>query len=777
MMLNHMMKTALLGSAAILGMTTAPAFANESVRSPDAATPAPQSGDSATPAQSHNPDDIIVTATRRAERLQDVPVAVTAISAQDLAKSAFREATDIQYLAPNITFSATNPVSNGGGYQIRGIGTQTYDSSVEQTVGLVVDGVVIGMARDPGATGFSDVERIEVLRGPQGTLFGKNSSAGVIQIITKKPQLGVSSLDLDLSYGERNDQLQRATANVPLGGNVAVRVSAFHNSQDGAIPNVVNGTRVGDRDNYGVRGKVLWEPTDNLSLLLIGEYQTGFARDASLIESLGANPYYNAAFNRFPVKPGHNVYIAYQDGDWTADTRLWGTSLQADYRIGEFTLTSITAYRALKMTQLSDIDGSPADIFNNSDGSIDSNQFTQELRLTSPSGSPLEYTIGLYYYHTTNQGWTTQYGNVNYGAGPAYGYPLVAGGGRRDQVNYVRSLAAYGQATYELTHGLKLIGGLRYTNDRNRGELVVTPLPFPAIPLGSFPDYAGTVKADNVSGKAGLQFEPSRNFMVYATWSTGYKGPAIDGSTGIVHEVKPETVKSYEVGVKSTLFGGRMTFNTSLYWSDFSDFQAQTFDTTITPPAFYLSNAGKMRARGVEVETSFRLFPRLRLSASGAYSDATFREYLGACYPGQPASPTVGVGCYTDPGTGTSVANYAGYRVPNAPEWSYTLRADYNQPLTDDLTFDANANWAWRDQSLAVLGDPKSEVGSYGLLNATIGLGGRDGKWRVGVYARNLLNKHFYAPYAASSFNAGGYSKIVSPNAFRTIGGTLSYHF
>ena len=770
-MQDRMTKFALLGSAAMLAVAATPVLAQ------DTPPPAAPQADHTDAAQA--PGDIIVTATRRAERLQDVPVAVTAISAQDLAKSAFREATDIQYLAPNVTFSATNPVSNGGGYQIRGIGTQTYDSGVEQTVGLVVDGVVIGLSRDPGATGFSDIERVEVLRGPQGTLFGKNSSAGVIQIITKKPEIGVRSMDLDLSYGERNDQLERATVNLPLGQTLALRVSAFHNSQEGAIPNIVNGTHVGDRNNYGIRGKLLWQPSDKLSFLLTGEYQTGFARDGQLIESLGTNPLYNLAFANFPVQPGHNVYIDYSDGDWTANTRLWGTSLQADYRLGDFTLTSITAYRALKTTQLSDIDGSPADIFNHSDGGVDSNQFTQELRLTSPSGKRLEYTLGLYYYHTTNGGWTAQYGDFDFGPlFPGYGVPVVLGGGNRLNTNYVRSLAAYGQATYKLVDGVKLIGGLRYTNDRNHGELVVEPLPFPAIVSGDLPDYSGTVRADNVSGKVGLQIEPNRNLMLYATWSTGYKGPAIDGTTGTIHLVKPETVKSYEIGLKSTLLGGKLIFNTALYWSDFTNFQAQTFDTSVTPPAFYLSNAGGMRARGVEVETTLRLSRRLSLSANGAYSDATFRQYLGTCYPGQPMSPIAGVGCYVDPTTGADVANYAGYRLPNAPKWSYTLRADASQPLAGGLMLDANANWAWRDETQAVLGDPKSAIGAYGLLNGTIGIGPGNGAWRIGIYVRNLLNKHFYAAYAApAAINPGGYSKIVSPDAFRTIGGTLSFHF
>ncbi|HVJ01082.1 MAG TPA: TonB-dependent receptor [Sphingomonas sp.] len=720
-------------------------------------------------------DEIVVTATRREERLQDVPLAVTAVSAEELARSNLKEVTDIQYLAPNITFSATNPVSNGGGYQIRGVGTQTYDSSVEQTVGLVVDSVVIGLSRDPGATGFADVERVEVLRGPQGTLFGKNSSAGVIQVITRRPQLGKWGMDLDLGYGERNDRVARATANLPLGDSAALRVSGFSNGQDGAIPNVVNGTRVGDRSNNGVRARMLWEPSSDLSFLLTGEYQTAFARDAQTIESLGTSAAYNAQFARFAVRPGHGVYLAYNDRDWTADSSLWGTSLQADYAMGDATLTSITAYRALKVTQLSDIDAAPVDIFNHSDGGVDSNQFTQELRLTSPSGKPLEYVAGLYYYRTENNGDIAQYGNF-YGI---YGRPVVIASGLRTQVNKVRSIAAFGQLTYRILPGVKLIGGLRYTNDENHGSVTITPLPFPAVIASTAQPYDGTVKADNVSGKVGIQFDASRDLMFYATYSTGYKGPAIDGTGGVVREVEPETVRSYELGAKSTLFEGALTLNASLYWADYNNFQTTALDMNVTPPSFILTNAGGLRARGAEVEAQLRVARGFRLSASGSYSDAVYREFLGPCYSGQANSSVPGTGCYLLPGSTTvRVSDYAGYSLPNAPKWSYTLRASYEQPIGDDLALDASANWAWRDATQAVLGDPKARIQAFGLLNGTIGLSGNDGQWRLSVYARNLLNQHFYAPYAATAtFNPGGYNRIMSPEAFRTVGGALSFHF
>ena len=723
--------------------------------------------------------EIIVTATKRAQRLQDVPVAVTAVSGQTLERSNFREASDIQYLAPNVTFSSTNPVANGGGYQIRGVGTQTYDSGVEQTVGLVVDGVIIGLPRDPGATGFADVERVEVLRGPQGTLFGKNASAGVIQIVTKAPRLEQTSGELNLSYGERDEQIARGSVNLPLGTTAAVRLSGFYNSQDGAIPYAVRKSgHVGDRENSGVRGKLLWQPSDKLAITVAADYQKGFARDAPIIHTLGVNPRYNNLFAAFPTKPGPDTYISFQDGDWRADTKVRGVSGQADYKLGDFTLTSITAYRKSQMTQLSDIDHAPIDIFNFSDGGLDSDQFTQEFRITSPSGGKLEYVAGLYYLDTHVEGWTTQKGDfLKFSTGSA-AYPPAVLYGERDQKNHTKSYAAYGQATYAITDVFKLIGGLRYTNDEVSGSLVVKPVAG-YFTYGTLMPYSGEVKADNVSGRVGAQFQPSRDLMVYATYATGYKGPAIDSLNGQIKRVKPETVESYEAGVKSTLWEGRMILNASIYRSDFTDFQAQALDLTSATPRLGLTNAGLMRAQGIEVETTIKLAEGLTVGGSVSYNDAQFKDYTGACYTGQPTSTTVGQGCYALPGSpGTFVANYAGARLTNSPKWSYNLNAAYERSLTAELKLDASVNWLWRDDSYAITADPKSMVKAYGMLNANIGVGRDNGAWRLGLYARNLLDKRFYAPYPSLNLiNAGGYEKVVSPDAFRTVGAKLSLSF
>lgn len=738
----------------------------------------PASAQDAAGARAAQVDDVVVTATRRAQRLQDVPVSVTAVSGETLEKSNFREVSDLQYLAPNVTFSSTNPVSNGGGYQVRGVGTQTYDGGVEQTVGLVVDGVVIGLPRDPGATGFADVERVEVLRGPQGTLFGKNASAGVIQIISRDPRLEETSGNLSLSYGERNEQVARGVINLPLGSTAAARISGFYTAQDGAIPYVNHGGNVGDRDNKGIRGKLLWKPTEDLSFILSADYQEGFARDSPIIKSLGVNPRYNALFDRYAVKPGENTFRAYDDGDWIANTKVQGISLQANYNLGDYTLTSITAYRKSEMSQFADIDHSPLNIFNFSDGGMDNSQFTQEFRIASPAGQPLEYVAGLFYFKTDINGWTTQKGDfLKFVLGNPLAPPAVLYG-ERLQHSATESYAAYGQATYALTDQFKLIGGLRYTNDSTSGSVKVNPVAG-YFTYGSLLPYSGEVSADNVSGRAGVQYTPNRNLMVYGTYSTGYKGPAIDSVSGVVQRVKPETVESYEVGVKSTLLNGRMILNGAIYTADYTDFQAQALDLTSATPRLGLTNAGLMRSRGVELEASFRLIRGLTFGGSAAYSDATYKDYSGPCYTGQPVSPTVGQGCYLVPGTtGTFVANYAGERLANAPEWSYNLNVAYERSVGAGLQIDASANWAWRDDAYAITADPRSIIDSHGMLNANIGFGRDDGSWRLSLYARNLLDQMFYGAYPSLSlFNAGGYERVISPDAFRTVGMNLTVAF
>src|ERR1700761_1799889 len=221
---------------------------------------------------------------RRAERLQEVPVAVTAVSGEAIKESGFRTLSDIQYLVPSLQFNAYN----GGGFQIRGIGTQSFDYGSDQTVGIMIDGIVQGIPRDPGLNSLTDIDQVEVLRGPQGTLFGKNTSAGVITITTKKPVVGAWEEDAHLSYGSGNETIFQANANIPIDEKVAARVSGYIQHRDGVVYNAALNSDVDGTNDAGFRGKLLLLPTDDLDIYFIGSYQhTRDTGNAATIRSYG----------------------------------------------------------------------------------------------------------------------------------------------------------------------------------------------------------------------------------------------------------------------------------------------------------------------------------------------------------------------------------------------------------------------------------------------------------------------------------------------------------
>jgi iron complex outermembrane receptor protein len=260
--------------------------------------------------------------------------------------------------------------------------------------------------------------------------------------------------------------------------------------------------------------------------------------------------------------------------------------------------------------------------------------------------------------------------------------------------------------------------------------------------------------------------------MIYATYARGYKGPTINVVNGVSNAIKPETVDSFEGGVKATLLDHRLTFNLALYWTEFKNFQAQAYDFSVLPLTVTLTNAGKLRTRGVEFDTALKVTPQLTLSANGAFSDAKFLNYLGGCYPGQPVSGTAGAGCYLDASSGALIANNAGQRLTNAPKWTYGLQASYNAPVNDIMQVDANVNWSWRSSTFGVVADPVAKTASYGIFNGSIGISGKDRDWRVGLYARNLFDKHFVA-ISHNPFDAGGLTQAISNDGFRTLGVSL----
>ncbi|WDS35440.1 TonB-dependent receptor [Pseudoxanthomonas sp.] len=719
----------------------------------------------------HDLKEVTVTSTHKVQSVQKVPIHVDVIDGEKLKALNSSDISSIQYLAPGISYSM-DVAADGGGFKVRGIGTQSYNYGTEQTVGTVVDDVIISLPRDPGAGGFSDVERIEVLRGPQGTLFGKNASAGVVSIITKNPDTSSDSADIHMAVGSRNEQVAQVNGNLVVSDNSALRISGYYQKQDGAVSNIYNSWNAGDLKNSGIRAKYLWDINDKLSVLLTAEHQNIFTRSPYLVYSLGTDSSYNALLSGYKVDGSQ--LLSFANEDWYAWTRTSGTSAKVDYKSDWGDITSITAFRKMNLVQVADIDLSPANYVDNSETRNNDRQLSQEFRLSGDAfDGRLDYVLGAFYSKTSITANELKYGAYTYDADyvPTFLYLRGAQGIAHYLVN-TKSSALFGSTTYAINEKLSSIVGARLTHDSINARFSVYPVSeidgLPTVALATKSGSYGSTSKSNVSGKVGLQYQHTQDVMSYATVSQGYKGPSVDVLSGTANKIKPETSINYEVGIKSKFFDRRLTLNADLYWDIFHDFQATAlnYETMLTQ----LTNADKMRTRGAELDTSFSVTPNLTLSANAAYTDAEFLSYISSC-PSPGSLP-----CYTV--SGVSVANFKGQRPAYSSKYSAALQAAYQHGLGDNLSLDMSGGWSWRSSFYNAIGQEQTMTGSYGIVNGTVGIGSSDGRWRVGVYARNLFDKRYRAYIISTAvLNPYGLDQQFASDSFRTVGLSLDMKF
>ena len=737
-----------------------------------------------------NPADITVTATRRVERLQSVPLAVTAISGDEFQRTNLRGPGDLQFLSPSVQLS----IVGGNGIYLRGAGINSQNAGTEQSVGLVVDGVVIGFVDDIGGD-LTDSARIEVLRGPQGTQFGKNASAGVVSVTTVRPTFDAFHLDAHASYGEHNDTNNSLKANIPVTSNLALRVTGLYQDRSGVFPNVVRGNKQGEVTQYGGRVKLLWEPTDKLSVFLSADYRHE-ERQPNFIQSyrnVGQGYRQNGVLY---APPGlGNIQVGIVPGSDNVDvgeslpgdrrTRTGGVSGEINYSLGDFTLTSVTAYRAINRIFHSPFgSGVQAALYGTT--SYIGDQVSQEIRLTSPNEGLLTYVAGLYYYDRETHGSNLSVGQLFGYAGAVYGAgaTVAASGGRVDTTNGNKSYAAFLDGAVNISEKFKLLGGIRYTYDKVEATSATVVLPgiFPTPNTTVKPTDAARFNKDAISWRAGAQYFFTPDIQTYFTFAHGYKGPVADTSNAVIREVLPETVDDYELGFKSSWFNRKLTVNLTLFSEKFKNFQTTVLNTTIFPLGFVLGNAGGERTRGVELESTVAPSRHVNFTGGLTYLDPKFTDFRAACYSSAAPIPIAtttdpnGVGgCFRIPGSTASFTQAAGSVLNNASKWSYKIAGNYNVNLTDAFAFDANATYVWRSKFRTSGYDPNTVNRAYGTMALNAGIGAPDGRWRVGLYARNLFDKFFTAAIQANSYDNGGYTNVLNIEAVRTIGAVLDF--
>jgi len=710
-------------------------------------------------------DEITVTATRRAASLQDVPVAVSVLSGAQLEQGNLNSLEAISSRIPTLNFRA-NASNKDTSLFIRGVGTISTSPGVEPSVATVVDGVVFGRA-GMGTLDLMDVERMEVLRGPQGTLFGKNASSGVINIVSKKISDETEAM-VDLGWYEGDEKRVRAGVSGSLSDTLRGSLNLIYGEFPGVIRNTFLGEDVGGYDRKGARGKLEFSPSDALDVTLIADWA-----EADDTGSRGPFTRANAAITAAisPIVVSLENDKVYTNVKERVEDRNYGASAQIDWRLGESTLTSITAYRKWDNTQFQDLDGTNLvynQITQNADkGIVDNDQVSQELRLASATGGSFDYVAGLFYFKTkTDEVYRRDVTRCNgtLATLPNGLTPCAAPRPDNGVATYgadLESWAVFGEATLNFSDRFRGILGARYTNDDlsyYHGRVSTGG----ALDLPGVRATRGRVTGSNTetgtSGRAGLQFDLNDAAMAYATYSRGYKGPAYGAFFNMQAfddiAIAPEESDSYELGLKSTLLDNRLRLNLAVFDIRFDGYQANIADLVGGVVVTRLINAGEVSSKGAEADFEARLTSAFTLSGALAYTDAKVETFR--CPPGN-------AGCLT----------LNGARLPFAPEWKAVLGANYKTAV-GAMQLDIGADWTYQDDTQMQLQiAPDTIQPAYDVINASIALSDPDGKWRLSLLGRNLADQS----YATNILNGPNTQRGVPRDDRRYFGVNLRWNF
>ncbi len=688
-------------------------------------------------------EEIIVTAQRREERLQDVPIAVAAVTGKQLEKQGIQTTNDLGQAVPSLT------VTNFSGYvlpRIRGIGNSVFGAGYEGGVATYIDGVYIASA-PASLLSLHNVERIEVLKGPQGTLFGRNATGGLIQVVTREP-----SADPSGTVEVGMDNYATATADLyvtgGLGGSVAVDLAGHVGNQgQGYGVNRYNGKDVyKGGDDISLRSSLLYTPSDDTKIRLSADYQKN---NGSLYTASRLAPGTSAPFpqgylqSSWDVNTDLDSYSSYEGG---------GVSARIDQDLGVGRLTSITAYRKSDNVVLSDIDGTPTAALGVMTHQYD-HQFSQELQLSSGASSPIQWVTGVYYFQSAGRFDPVKAILLGPFQAPSPQGPISATytyGNQR-----VDALAGYAQATGQIAHETNLTVGLRYSTERHRldasqsFDVVGGPsnIPLPAIADQSkrYSDPTWRISLDH-------RFSPEA--MVYASYNRGFKSGGFNAPAPSDPAFAPETLDAYEVGVKSDLFDRRFRLNAAAFYYDYKNLQVLKATGTVTT----VYNGAAATVYGLDLDFVARLSSNFTLSGGLTLLHDRFTDF-----------PAATIATQVPGGVVTSVGSAKGNRLPQTADFSGTVTADYHVPTSFGVV-GANVTYSYNDgyytQPDNILHQP-----SYDVLATTVRIDFSNGLG-VRLWGRNLTNSKIAQNLSASAFNS-----LVTWAAPRTFGATVSYDF
>ncbi|HUD28771.1 MAG TPA: TonB-dependent receptor [Novosphingobium sp.] len=749
-----------LGAAALMASQTA--FAQE----------APPQDE---PQQVGGIQEIVVTAQKKSENLQDVPISITAVGGEALAATQGTSLQALQGQIPNVQIDNFANTPQSAVFTVRGIGVIEPDPYAGNTVSIVVDGVPqffsMGALLD-----LYDVDRIEVLRGPQGTLFGANTTGGVINVVTAQPT-GEFGGHVKAVYGNYNRFDVTGSIEAPLVEDVlSLKVAGIHTQREGWVTNVVDGSDMGKKNLDAVRAYLRFTPSGDFDATLQGEYVN--ARNGSPIVINGARP-----GEALYVAPGTSgMYVGPcaangQSGMCTAPDKYYGANNSVpdqsymDTYSGTLTMnwrntglgdwTAITGYKKFKLREYTDQDGTPL-FMNDTYRRTEGWQFSQELRTNLELGDDLNVLVGAFYLKD-------HYDHIQ-----AYRLQFAAPGllqtNLQDQDNY--SISGFAQAYWQATDRLKLQAGIRYTHERTESTPSLTnSIGDPAgsnysgegnLVLSSF-TVGGEKSWNNVGWKLGADYEIADDTLLYASWARGFKSGGFTARVGVPADgdtpYDPEKVDTFEAGIKADLLDRRLRINLAAFYTNYRDMQVAQiyFDTDTATQGNRILNAGKSEIKGFELETTAAPVDGMTLRASLAYLDAKYKEFP-----------------YTDPLSG-EVLDLEGYRLQNAPKWNASFGANFVIPLGNgaDLVSDVTYTYTSSKYYTAILDTPRSKIQPTHLVDASLTYKPDGAAWSLGLWATNLLDSR----YMSTVYDSPGYAGLAGYAPPRQFGASASMNF
>ncbi len=744
-------------------------------------------------------EEVLVTATLRTESLQDVPVSVNAVSGEKMQEAGIDKIEDLQAYVPNLSMSETGIGTN---IYIRGIGSGI-NPGFEQSVGMYFDGVAYSRAQLTRAP-FLDLARVEVLRGPQNILYGKNSIAGALSLISAKPsdeQEGMASVLYEPDHGEKIVDL---VLSGPLTDNLGARMALRKREMDGYIENTTMNRDEPSRNETTVRAILDWDATPDLSAMLkfeIGKFNVDGRQIEIVNDQPSTNPNFGglsytqilvASFGADPSTLDNTLnYKRSSNGDYS-DNRTRNITLNVDYALGEGTLTFITGILEYEFSELCDCDFTGANVFS-VPFEEDYKQYSQEIRWASPVGGTLEHIGGLYLQASRLDFFDTIVIDSDIlpravaarTGSQAAGDSIANTTTPRHFSSDADLWSVFWQTTWHVSERFRTNFGLRYSQEDKEGSrsLTVADLEGNERPLGTVDgvlagvfkierhDLADKQSTDQFAPSINVQWDATDNAMAYATVSRGYKSGGFDarsngspspapnaGGTSIVgsFEYDEEQATSFEVGLKTSLLDGRAELNVAAFLTEYDDLQVSIFDGTL---GFNVGNAGAAETMGLEFDGRLAITEELSMTAALAFLDFEFTEFEnGQCYQGQTPTRTV---------NGVNFCDYEGKSNQYVADYSGNVAFNYVSSFGDGMEFRAATDFVFTDsynssQNL----DPSQEQDGYVKVNMRLGLADVKDGWEVALVGKNLTDEEVVSysndtPLANSSFQSIGHYAFV----------------